>query len=52
MLISFLAMKYFFASIYSNYATSIHDHGDMDASDGYLAGPKGHRLELKFHLLE
>ncbi|KAB8278900.1 cytochrome P450 [Aspergillus minisclerotigenes] len=49
---AYYSIKYFFASVYSNFTATIHDHGDMEASDGYLAGPKGHRLELKFHLLE
>jgi hypothetical protein len=52
MLMQIIAIKYFFGSIYSNYTTTIHDHGDMEASDGYLSGPKGHRLELKFHRLD
>lgn len=43
------AMKSLVASIYTNFTTSIHDHGDMELIDAYLAGPKGHRLELKFH---
>lgn len=42
-------MKYLVATVYSNFTTSIHDHGSMELQDGYLAGPKGHRLELKFH---
>jgi hypothetical protein len=45
-------MKYLIASIYTNYRTTIHDHGDMDAVDAYMSGPKGHRLELKFHRVE
>ncbi|KAJ5713042.1 cytochrome P450 [Penicillium malachiteum] len=49
---AYYSIKYFFASVYSNFSTTIHDHGDMEASDGYLAGPKGHRLELEFHYLE
>lgn len=46
------AVKYLFGAVYTNFTTTIHDHGDMEASDGYLAGPKGHRLELKFHPVE
>ncbi|CAG8887057.1 unnamed protein product [Penicillium egyptiacum] len=38
--------------IYSSFTTTVHDHGDMEPSDGYLAGPIGHRLELNFHLVE
>ncbi|KAJ5798629.1 cytochrome P450 [Penicillium pulvis] len=49
---AYYSIKYFFGSVYSNFTTTIHDHGDMEASDGYLAGPKGHCLELKFHRLE
>jgi hypothetical protein len=42
-------MKYLVAAVYAHFTTSIHDHGDMELLDSYLAGPKGHRLELKFH---
>ncbi|OQE44575.1 hypothetical protein PENCOP_c002G07222 [Penicillium coprophilum] len=49
---AYYSMKFLFAGIYSNFTTTIHDHGDMEPSDGYLAGPIGHRLELKFHLVE
>ncbi|PGH15166.1 hypothetical protein AJ79_02531 [Helicocarpus griseus UAMH5409] len=43
------SMKYALAAIYTNFRTEIYDHGDMELQDSYLAGPKGHRLELKFH---
>ncbi|KAJ5951947.1 cytochrome P450 [Penicillium vulpinum] len=49
---AYYSMKFFFAGIYSNFTSTVHDHGDMEPSDGYLSGPTGHRLELKFHLLE
>jgi hypothetical protein len=42
-------MKWVVGSIYTNFTTTIHDHGDMELIDNYLAGPKGHRLEIKFH---
>ncbi|PKY02461.1 cytochrome P450 [Aspergillus campestris IBT 28561] len=46
---AYYSMKYLVAAVYANYTTSIHDQGDMDLLDSYLAGPKGHHLELKFH---
>ncbi|PWY63982.1 cytochrome P450 [Aspergillus eucalypticola CBS 122712] len=49
---AYYSIKFLFASIYSNFTTTIHDHGDMEPSDGYLSCPKGHRLELRFHLLQ
>lgn len=52
MLTKIPAIKFFFATVYSNFTTTVHDHGAMEPSDGYLAGPKGHRLEVKFHLLD
>jgi hypothetical protein len=42
-------MKNVIGSIYTNYTTTIHEHGSMELEDAYLAGPKGHRLEIKFH---
>ncbi|KAL4909804.1 hypothetical protein BDW74DRAFT_165181 [Aspergillus multicolor] len=42
------SMKYVAGAIYSTYRTRIHDHGDMEQKDGYIAGPKGNRLELIF----
>ena len=42
-------MKFLVAAVYANFTTSIHDHGSMELQDAYLAGPKGHRLEIKFH---
>ncbi|CAH0019308.1 unnamed protein product, partial [Clonostachys rhizophaga] len=36
-------------SVYSNCTPTIHDHGgNMTLIDAYLAGPKGHRLQIKF----
>ncbi|KAJ5138688.1 uncharacterized protein N7515_003536 [Penicillium bovifimosum] len=46
---AYYSMKYLVAAVYANFTTSIHDHGDMELLDFYLAGPKGHRLELMFH---
>ena len=46
------ALKYLFAAIYANFTTTIHDTGDMTPVDNYLAGPKGNRVEVKFHFLE
>lgn len=45
-------MKYLIAAIYTNFMTTIHDHGDMDLMDAFIAGPKGARLELKFQLVK
>ncbi|KAL4997826.1 cytochrome P450 [Aspergillus recurvatus] len=42
------SMKYLIGVIYSNYRTTIYDHGDMEQQDGYIAGLKGQRLELIF----
>lgn len=41
-------MKHAVGSVYTNFISSIHDHGDMTLIDSYLAGPKGHRVEIKF----
>jgi hypothetical protein len=43
-----VAMKHAVGAIYTNFTTSIYDHGDMTLGDGYVAGPKGHSLRLKF----
>ncbi|KAF2653649.1 cytochrome P450 [Lophiostoma macrostomum CBS 122681] len=45
---SLYSMKFCITAIYSNFASTIHDHGDMELMDAYLAGPKGGRLELVF----
>ncbi|KAK4942004.1 hypothetical protein LTR10_018185 [Elasticomyces elasticus] len=44
------SIKYLFGGVYTNFTTTIHDHGDMTPIDNYLAGPKGHKLEVKFSL--
>lgn len=41
-------MKHAIGSIYTNFTTEIHDHGSMELQDAYLAGPTGHRLQVKF----
>ncbi|KAJ5836295.1 hypothetical protein N7447_002321 [Penicillium robsamsonii] len=46
---AYYSMKYMVAAVYAHYTTSIHAHGDMELLDFYLAGPKGHRLEINFH---
>lgn len=43
------AIKFLVSSVYANFTTTIHDHGDMEPNDGYLAGPKVHRPEISFH---
>ncbi|KAL4960189.1 cytochrome P450 [Aspergillus stella-maris] len=48
---AYYSMKYLVATVYANFTTTIHDHGSMELQDSYLAGPKGHRLELMFHHL-
>ncbi|KAF4973694.1 hypothetical protein FSARC_83 [Fusarium sarcochroum] len=45
---AYFSMKNVVAGIYTNYTTTLHDHGSMELEDAYLAGPKGHKLELKF----
>jgi hypothetical protein len=45
-------MKHNVGSVYTNFTTTIHDHGDMTLIDAYLAGPKGHRLEIKFERVQ
>ncbi len=44
-------MKHAVGSIYTNFETSIHETGDMELIDAYLAGPKGHKVEIKFTAL-
>ena len=46
------AMKFLGAGVYTNFTTTIHNAGDMEIIDAYLAGPKGHRLEVKFHYIK
>lgn len=45
-------MKNVVGSVYTNFTTEIYDHGSMELEDAYLAGPKEHRLELKFKRIE
>ncbi|CAH0020093.1 unnamed protein product [Clonostachys rhizophaga] len=45
---AWFSMKHAVGSVYTNFISSIHDHGDMTLVDSYLAGPKGHRVEIKF----
>lgn len=42
------AMKHVVGSIYTNFTSSIHDTGSMELLDAYLAGPKGHKVEIQF----
>ncbi|VUC37124.1 unnamed protein product [Clonostachys rosea] len=49
---AWFSMKHNVGSVYSNFTTAIHDHGDMTLIDAYLAGPKGHRLEIKFERIQ
>jgi hypothetical protein len=42
-------MKHNLAATYTNFTTSIYDHGEMELADGFTAGPKGNRLQIKFH---
>lgn len=41
-------MKNVVGSVYTNFTTMLYDHGSMKLEDSYLAGPAGHRLEVKF----
>ncbi|KAJ9415826.1 hypothetical protein FOXG_16972 [Fusarium oxysporum f. sp. lycopersici 4287] len=45
---AYFSMKNVVASVYTNFTTTLHDHGSMELEDAYLAGPVGHRLALKF----
>ncbi|KAK5203321.1 hypothetical protein LTR41_010964 [Exophiala xenobiotica] len=46
---AYYSIKFLAAAVYTNFTTTIHDHGNMELIDAYLAGPKGHRLETKFY---
>lgn len=35
-------------AIYTNYTTKVIDGEDMEQLDGYVTGPKGEKLILKF----
>jgi hypothetical protein len=41
-------MKQVVAGIYTNFNTSIYEHGDMEIEDAYLGGPKGRDIRIKF----
>lgn len=43
-----IALKQGIAAIYSNFTSTSYEHGDMRVSDGFVAGPKGNGLYLKF----
>ncbi|KAL1619277.1 hypothetical protein SLS56_010220 [Neofusicoccum ribis] len=43
------AMTSALAGVYTNFTTIIHEHGDMELMNSYLAGPKDGKLLLKFH---
>ncbi|KAH7145511.1 cytochrome P450 [Dactylonectria estremocensis] len=49
---AYFSMKNVVGSLYTNFTTSLHDHGSMELEDAYLAGPVGHRLELKFKRIQ
>ncbi|KAJ9615323.1 hypothetical protein H2200_001398 [Cladophialophora chaetospira] len=42
------SMKMAIAATYTNFTSHIVEHGDMTLVDGFTAGPKGNRLNLKF----
>lgn len=44
-------MKHVVGSIYTNFSSSIHNAGSMELLDAYLAGPKGHKVEIQFELI-
>lgn len=48
-ILSYAAMKWAVAGIYTNYTTTIHEHYDMEQGDAYIAGPKGDKLRLSYH---
>lgn len=41
-------MKLLVAAIYTNYTTSIVDDTGIEQNDGFIGGPKGNKLILKF----
>ena len=47
-----LELKLVAAAVYSNYETSIVDHGDMEPTDGLTSPPLGQRLNLSFKHIE
>ncbi|KIW86666.1 uncharacterized protein Z519_12721 [Cladophialophora bantiana CBS 173.52] len=42
-------IKHAIAAIYTNFSSTLYEHGDMRLDDGFVVGPKGDRLHLKFH---
>lgn len=46
------AMKHAVGAIYTNFTTKVDSSGSMELEDAYLAGPAGHRLELKFDRIQ
>ncbi|KAG9767955.1 cytochrome P450, partial [Aureobasidium melanogenum] len=42
------SMKMAIAATYTNFTSHIVEHGDMTLVDGFTAGPKGNRLNLRF----
>lgn len=42
-------MKHNIAAAYTNYTTTIYEHGSMDLAEGFTAGPEGNRLSIVFH---
>ncbi|CAG9994364.1 unnamed protein product [Clonostachys byssicola] len=45
---AWFSMKHNVGSIYTNYTSSVHSVGSMELMDAYLAGPKGHKVEIQF----
>ncbi|EXJ56223.1 uncharacterized protein A1O5_12679 [Cladophialophora psammophila CBS 110553] len=41
-------IKQAIAAIYTNFFSTLYEHGDMRLDDGFLAGPKGDKLYVKF----
>lgn len=45
-----LELRFVLAAIYTNYRTKIVEDVDMECFDGYISGPKGDKLLLRFEL--
>lgn len=41
-------MKNCIAAVYTNYATEVVGDLDMELAEGFTAGPRGGRLDVKF----
>lgn len=41
-------MKMAIAATYTNFTSHIVEHGDMTLVDGFTAGPRGNRLNMRF----